>query len=447
MTMTSAAWIVALAVTATACSGKGEPAQPSPKEPATKGAHTRIVYDLDLDKAIDDRAATIRNDLQESIGARALTSITIGIDGMLTVTPSEPSGKPELERTITTLYTDHITMRECAGTAPPGAVCFKIAQAFGIAIKQAALAQAVKTIEARLVAVKLTGATVASEGERIVIELPGGDPARLDALRSLIPRSGTLEFKVVDHDSPFMQRVFAHVGLERGTTRATDEAAIAAGIHAEVDQWRLDDSGGVMADYYLVAADREERLPITAARTLGCRGAPQGDLVTCAVTGRAAIERYLADLARVDPSYVVPDDRQIGYEAIVADKPGEPRRWRSYYLERAAALTGAAIATATTSMDPNWNRPIVLLEFGRAGARAFGELTERIVGKKLATLLDGTIKSAPIINGPIRGGRASITMGGTDAAAMQRDADELALVLKTGALPAPLREVSADVVP
>jgi hypothetical protein len=65
-----------------------------------------------------------------------------------------------------------------------------------------------------------------------------------------------------------------------------------------------------------------------------------------------------------------------------------------------------------------------------------------VAGRKLATLLDGNIKSAPIINGPIRGGRASITMGGGDQSHMERERSELVAVIGAGAMP-PLREESA----
>src|SRR5262249_32649431 len=66
-----------------------------------------------------------------------------------------------------------------------------------------------------------------------------------------------------------------------------------------------------------------------------------------------------------------------------------------------------------------------------------------IVGQKLATILDDKVKSAPIINGAIKGGRASITMGGSDADRQIKERDELVNVLRTGSLPAPLREESS----
>jgi preprotein translocase subunit SecD len=82
----------------------------------------------------------------------------------------------------------------------------------------------------------------------------------------------------------------------------------------------------------------------------------------------------------------------------------------------------------------------VLLDFNRFGSRVFGDLTSQIVGKKLATILDGKVKSAPIINGAIRGGRAQISLGGGDVYRQEKERDELVNVLKTGSLPAPLRE-------
>ena len=92
--------------------------------------------------------------------------------------------------------------------------------------------------------------------------------------------------------------------------------------------------------------------------------------------------------------------------------------WRSYFLADEVALDGMSIANATGAYDPNTNRPIVTVEFDRAGAQAFGDVTARVVGHKLAIVVDGTVRSAPVINSAIRGGRASITMGTSDAQKM-----------------------------
>ncbi|CAN5832143.1 hypothetical protein BH11MYX3_BH11MYX3_22230 [soil metagenome] len=387
---------------AAACSGTSDPAKPSP----VAGPHIRVTYDLDLERAVDDRLVTVRDDL---LARGMIASITVSARSAVRALPVDPSRTAELKAQLAADYGDSITMRDCGGTSPAGSICIELSPDMVTTVKKGALASAVQIINARLVAVKLEGALATVNGERIVIELTKDD-AKLATLRAMIPRSGRLEFKVVDDGSDFMQRVFAHVGNG-------DPVATQAGIRGEVDQWRPEDGSAAHTDYYLIAPERR------------------------------SIDLYLGELARSDPSFKLPDDRQLGFERLEPNKPGDRVWWRSYYLERTPALTGKAISSATVSQDPNMGRAIVLLEFGRDGGRVFGELTARIVGKKLATLLDDQVKSAPIITGPIRGGRASITMGGTDPRIQQRDAEELALVLKTGALPTPLLEVAVDVVP
>jgi preprotein translocase subunit SecD len=201
-----------------------------------------------------------------------------------------------------------------------------------------------------------------------------------------------LEFKVVDEDAPFMRVIFAHVGMEKDG-KPTDPLAISTGVAADIDAWSEEATGTMHRDYYLKARDR------------------------------ATLESYLTRLASTDQRFVVPSDREWGFEKV---KDGE---WRSYYLEKAVSLDGSMVKEAVSSVDPNIGRPVVLLDFDLAGTRRLAEVTKRIVGKKLAIILDiildGTIRSAPIINGEIAGGRASITMGGDNPAQQQQDADRL----------------------
>ncbi|MEO8705425.1 MAG: hypothetical protein ABI867_35670 [Kofleriaceae bacterium] len=207
-----------------------------------------------------------------------------------------------------------------------------------------------------------------------------------------------LVFEVVDNDSAYMRLVFAHVGMAAGGG-ATDPAAVAAGITVEVDAWIVEDTNARQQDHYLLAADRD------------------------GATGRARIERYIAELASTDATFAIRPDHELGFERIDAT------HWRSYYLFKTVELDGSAVAHAEVALDPNTGRPLVLLDFDSASSKKLGDLTARIVGKKLATILDGTIRSAPIINGAIRGGRASIAMGGTDPAAQEKEAHALVEVL------------------
>jgi protein-export membrane protein SecD len=109
-------------------------------------------------------------------------------------------------------------------------------------------------------------------------------------------------------------------------------------------------------------------------------------------------------------------------------------------------LTGDDVNNAQTAWDPKTNEPYVALDFKPAGAKKFGDLTAENVGRNFAIVLDGRVQSAPRILTAIRGGRASITMGQGDAQYLMNEASSLALVLRTGALPAPVSVTSVRVV-
>jgi len=116
-----------------------------------------------------------------------------------------------------------------------------------------------------------------------------------------------------------------------------------------------------------------------------------------------------------------------GYELQTVD--GEP-----LLIERQTALTGEALTTAAVQFDESrFNQPIVGLTFNASGARRFAELTTRHVGRRLAIVLDGQVQSAPRIQEPIPSGEAVISGQFTP-----EEAADLALVLRVGALPAPV---------
>lgn len=160
---------------------------------------------------------------------------------------------------------------------------------------------------------------------------------------------------------------------------------------AEIDMWG-DESGARHVDHYLTAPTRDE------------------------------LEAKVASIK-------LPASTRFAFEHT-------DKGWRSYVVRDEVDLDGWSVASATASYDPNTNRPIVLLDFDREGARRFAEITQAIVGKKLAIMVRGDIKSAPVIMGAIRGGRASITMGVGTYEEMEREQHDLVEVLQLGALPA-----------
>lgn len=103
-------------------------------------------------------------------------------------------------------------------------------------------------------------------------------------------------------------------------------------------------------------------------------------------------------------------------------------------LEKKAVLVGDTLTNASVRFDQSqFNEPIVALQFNAEGAKKFAEVTAANVGNRLAIVLDGKVQSAPRIREAIPSGEAVIT-GRFDVQAAQ----DLALILRVGALPAPM---------
>jgi len=104
-----------------------------------------------------------------------------------------------------------------------------------------------------------------------------------------------------------------------------------------------------------------------------------------------------------------------------------------YVVKTPVLLTGDLIRTAEVRIQDS-GEPYVSVEFNATGARVFGDLTEKNVGRRLAIVLDGNVHSAPVIRERIPSGQAQITGGFT-----AEEARDLAIVLRAGALPAPVQ--------
>ena len=101
-------------------------------------------------------------------------------------------------------------------------------------------------------------------------------------------------------------------------------------------------------------------------------------------------------------------------------------------LKKRTLLTGASLTNARVDFD-QFNTPFVSINFDKKGARVFERITGENVNKRLAIVLDDTVASAPVIQERIAGGQARITGNFT-----LEEAKDLAIVLRAGALPAPV---------
>lgn len=103
-------------------------------------------------------------------------------------------------------------------------------------------------------------------------------------------------------------------------------------------------------------------------------------------------------------------------------------------LQDRALMTGDAVKTAHVRIGGDFNEPYVALDLTDRGGKIFAKLTEENVQKRLAIVLDNIVRSAPVIREKIAGGHAQISGSFT-----HEEAADLAIVLRAGALPAPVK--------
>jgi preprotein translocase subunit SecD len=106
----------------------------------------------------------------------------------------------------------------------------------------------------------------------------------------------------------------------------------------------------------------------------------------------------------------------------------------NYLVKRRQVVTGEMLTNAQSTFDSQTNQPVVSFRFNGIGSRKFGDVTRQNIGKRFAIVLDKKVISAPVILNPITGGSGQITGHFT-----VESANDLAVLLRAGALPAPLK--------
>jgi preprotein translocase subunit SecD len=127
----------------------------------------------------------------------------------------------------------------------------------------------------------------------------------------------------------------------------------------------------------------------------------------------------------------IPPGDEILYQ--ITGEPGSQKKI-PFLLKRRAVITGEYLTDARVQIDSQYNEPYVSLSFDSRGARLFEQITGANIKKRLAIVLDDVVNSAPVIQDRIAGGRAQITGRFT-----MDEARDLAIVLRAGALPAPVK--------
>ena len=128
----------------------------------------------------------------------------------------------------------------------------------------------------------------------------------------------------------------------------------------------------------------------------------------------------------------LPAGSEIYFERQVDNETGQETK-TPLLIKSQVMMTGEMVKNAQARVGGNFNEPYVGLDLTGRGGRVFGQITEKNVGKRFAIILDEVVRSAPVIREKILGGSAQITGNFT-----YEEATDLAIVLRVGALPAPV---------
>ncbi len=154
------------------------------------------------------------------------------------------------------------------------------------------------------------------------------------------------------------------------------------------------------------------------------------------------VKRLLGKTARltfqlIDTSPAA-DSGQVppGDEILYSDHNGPNGKPTPYVVRRQISVSGADLTDAQATFDNQTGEPVVSFRLNGLGAQRFADVTRNNVGKPFAIVLDNKVISAPVIREPILGGSGQISGNFTT-----QSANDLAILLRAGALPAPLRVV------
>ncbi len=147
----------------------------------------------------------------------------------------------------------------------------------------------------------------------------------------------------------------------------------------------------------------------------------------------ASIEAGEEDKLLAQYADKLPKDDEILFERVTDKDTGYVKKI-VYLLKKQSLMTGEFLTEARVNIDESYNEPYVGISFNSTGAKLFEQITGNNIKKRLAIILDNNVHSAPMIQDKISGGDAQITGSFT-----MDEAKDLAIVLRSGSLPAPLR--------
>lgn len=346
-----------------------------------------IVMGADFNKVfrdVSDRQALSLEERTKDKGfSAALKKVHVNKDAALGDDPMiQVDFDPAKRQELYDLIKKEYTNLRIAGETP-GHFELGLATEYRREVRERTIGQSIEVIRNRIDEFGVAEPSISSQGtDRVVVELPG--VKEVDRAKDLIGRTAKLEFKMVDDKS------------------LSPDALAGLVAQAEKDHSITYVEGQKFSEYVAKINDAlKSKLP-AGTEVLFERGKTQ---------------------------------------------PGQEAGRIPYLVNTRADLTGEALSDASVAVNPEDQRPYVAFSMNPRGAVEFDKLTGESVGKRMAIVLDSIVHSAPVIQSRISGGHGQITLGRSgDGEQIMKEAKDLAIVLRAGALPAQLDMLEQRVV-
>ena len=378
----------------------------------------RLVYTVEVEEAIRDKRDRFADEMRQELAVafqlhtgegrvtreelsklQAKAKVSLVEANALRIEFVDQADASKIDDRFTKKFTTELVMSKSG----PGVFTFKIRPEEETRIRDRAVTQAKETVNRRVDGLGLKEVSLTTRDEDIIIEVPGQDDKSFDDLKKTVSETARLEFKILDDEANYFEKI--------------KNSDLPEGENIDI-RWEEAPAG-----------------PGKRVKTHFARIAKRDN---------ETMQQCLTRFKAWTKTLPVPDDHVIGYEQLTSfdqdtGKSSEDG-WRTVYLYGRAEVTGDYFTDATVARDTQstFGGFYVAITFSPAGADRFEEITGANVQRRFAIILDDVVNSSPVIKGKIAGGHASITLGAGDPQKQLEDAKKLELVLRSGALPAPI---------
>lgn len=297
-----------------------------------------------------------------------------------------------------------------------------------------AVTRAMEIIRNRVDQYGVSEPTIQRQGSRrIIVELPG--IAKEEEAKQLLQGTALLEFRLVK-EPDFTYQIMERIDKALAKVLAAGNDSLLAELS---DTTKKSDTTAAAdtTQKQLTEEQFKQQHPFFSVALLD----PQGRSADAFVKedDRNKIQRWLS-LPEVKKE--IPDNIEFVFSAKPVSTTQDGKKvYFMYLVNKQPELTGGVVTNAVATLDPNTSAPIVNMEMNSEGAVEWARITGANIGKRIAIMLDGKVFSAPVVRGKIPGGRSQI-----EGMENLEEAKLLEIVLKAGALPAPVDVIEERIV-